>query len=87
MKYLILLMFVSCASTSQMVEEIDNGGRVMILGSKGVRAEEGVKHAKARMLNKCPSGYKVIKTGWMTTSSINPNQAMDEEKFFEFRCK
>lgn len=84
---LLLLAFVSCASTSRMIEETKDGGKVMILGSKGIGIDAGIEDAKTKMSQKCPKGYEVIKKGWMSTSSINPNQAMTEEMFYEFKCK
>jgi hypothetical protein len=83
---LICLSLTSCASISRMMEETDSGGKIMILGSRGVRVQQGIDDAHLKMSMKCPVGYKVTKKGWMTVASIVPG-SMVEEKYYDFICK
>lgn len=88
-KFLLLLIVMltsSCASTSRMVKETRDGGRVMILGSRGVGLDAGIKHANGSMSKKCPKGFDITEKGWMQSSSITGKGTV-EEKYFDFKCK
>lgn len=82
---LIALALTSACATSQMRRSDANGGRVLVLGSKGRGVESGIKDAHKKMAEKCPTGYTVVEEGWESVPSVT-GRGNTDEKYFDFKC-